>query len=160
MGFATGTSVSEEKSRQEIERMLAKYGASRFGVLTDYEHRKATIGFTIKSIQVEMVIPLPDPKDKKFKYTHNGSRYASEPKQAEQFQQEVRRRWRSLCLSLKAKLVSVEDGITTFEREFLPYMVTASGQTIGERLEPVIRAVMQSGGVIPSTLALPAGRDE
>lgn len=157
MSFASGTKVTEEKSRQEIERMLAKIGATRFGVLTDYENKCATMGFTFKRIQVQMQIPLPSPDERRFKVTPSGRWSVNAEQQRLNFEAEVRRRWRCLALALKAKLVAVEDGITTFEREFLPYMVTATGQTIADRLEPVIKLAMETGGVIPAQLALPSG---
>lgn len=159
MAYAEGTSVSEEKSRQEIERMLTRMGASKFGVLSDYNERTAEIGFVYKTIHVRMLITLPDPKDDRFNKTPTGKWLRSDNAKEEMYRAEVRRKWRSLSLALKAKLVSVEEGITTFEREFLPYMVTSSGQTVAEKMEPLIREAME-GRPIPATLCLPEGADE
>lgn len=156
MSYAKGTAVGEDRSRAEIEKMLQKVGASRFGVLTDFERRTATIGFTYQNIQIEMRIPLPDPNDSAFKLTPSGRWSKSTDDQAKAYQGEVRRRWRCLVMALKAKLVAVSDGIATFEREFLPYMVTADGTTVGERFAPIIEHAKRSG-VISPMLALPEG---
>ncbi len=146
MTFAAKTKVSEQKSKLEIEALLTKYGASRFASMTDYDTRIATIGFTYKFIHIKMEIPLPDPKDKKFTLQSNGWSSRTDSAADELFRQEVRRRWRCLALSLKAKLVSVTDGITTFEREFMPYMIQADGSTLGDAMLPLIRHAMLGKG--------------
>jgi len=56
------------------------------------------------------------------------------------YEQEVRRRWRSLVLAVKAKLVAVQDEIATFEQEFLAYAVAADGKTVGEHIIPQLKA--------------------
>lgn len=153
--FAASTRVSEDKSRQEIERMLVKSGASRFGTITDLDTRKAVIGFVFRKIQFQMQIPLPDRKSRDFTHPKRGYGVHPESKQTELYEAEIRRRWRCLTLALKAKLVAISDGISTFEHEFLPYAVTASGETVGERLKPVMEFAASSGGVVPATLMLP-----
>ena len=45
---------------------------------------------------------------------------------------EWRRRWRANVLLLKAKLEFIDSGDTTLERELMPYMLTAGGQTMAE----------------------------
>lgn len=147
MSYAQDTSVTEDRSRQEIERMLMKYGASRFGCLSDYEHKFALIEFTYKKIAIQMQIPVPDRQDKKFtRCSGRMSAYRRDESSAQKlYEQEVRRKWRSLSLALKAKLVAVEDGITTFETEFMPYMVTDNGQTLAERFQKSIIAAATTG---------------
>ena len=131
--FARGTSVTEDRTRAEIEKMLGRYGATRFGVLTDYASRTAVIGFTYKRLNIEMKIQLPDPDDKRFKTTPSARWRRNPDDQRDEYDGEVRRKWRCLAIALKAKLVAVEDGITTFEREFLPYIITADGRSIADR---------------------------
>lgn len=156
--YASGTAVSEEKSRQEIERMLQRWGATEFGVLTSWERNEAVIAFRHRAIQIRMCIPMPDKNDPRYSKTKTG-KWTRSPESARQvFEGEVRRRWRCLCLALKAKMVAVEDGITTFEREFLPYMVTSDGRTIADALAPVIEHAIAGNGVISLDRQLPAGR--
>jgi hypothetical protein len=139
--FANGTSVSADKSRQEVETLLTKFGASEHGFITSHERRLVLIGFKYKGIQIRMEIPLPDRNEKAIQ--RDGRGYTRSPEKIEEaFQGEIRRRWRCLALAIKAKMVSVEDRVTTFEREFLPYMVTDSGRTVAEEMETSIRAAM------------------
>lgn len=156
MSYARATSVSEDKSRMEIEKMLLKAGSSRVGCVTDIGAQRALIGFTLKNLNIQMQIPLPSPNAREF--THGGRggwERRTEAKAAEAFQAECRRRWRSLVLALKAKLVAIDDKITTFEQEFMPYVVTADGATIGEKMLPHLISAQSNKGFIPAGL-LPA----
>jgi hypothetical protein len=153
VSYASNTSVTEDRSRQEIERLLMKYGASRFGCMTDYDHRVAIIEFSYRKIVIQMRIPLPDRQGAEICLYKQGSTTfrRTDSAIAERYGQEIRRRWRSLSLALKAKLVAVEDGITTFETEFMPYMVTDDGRTVAERFGRMIVQAQRTG-----RLALPA----
>lgn len=157
MTFASQTSVTEERSRAEIERLLRKYGASRFGTMTDFDSRKAVVQFIWSGIAVQMEIALPDPKDARFRMTPARRRVRSVQAQAEEYEAEVRRKWRCLALAIKAKLVAVDDGIATFESEFMPYMVAADGVTLGQKLLPAIAAARQSGNGLPARIGFTPG---
>ena len=151
MTYASGTRVDESRTRGEIEQMLQKAGASAFGSFNDYANRKAQIGFSWKNLNIKLEVLLPAQDDKRFLRDGRGS-LRSPAKQAEEYQAECRRRWRCLAMVLKAKLVAVGEGVTTLEREFLPYMVMANGRTFGEEMAPQIEAA--KGGAV---LALPSG---
>lgn len=150
--FAQSTTVSEEKTRNEIQQMLMRVGAQNFGTFTDFELRVAIVVFKYQNLNVKMSIPLPDPKERRFTHPKRGYQPFSAERIAENVQDEVRRRWRCLLLALKAKMVATQDGISTFEQEFMPYFVTATGETIYERMAPAIEAAKTNG-----MLALPTG---
>ena len=141
--YANNTKVSEDRSRQEIERLLMKHGADEFGYIT--RRHEARIGFVLKSLRFEMSVPLPDPEEQRFWRTPERGHKRSEAKAKEAWQQEVRRRWRSLTAVVKAKLIAIEDGVSTLEQEFLPYMVTANGATVYERLKPQLEQAKEQG---------------
>lgn len=48
MTYAENTSVTESRSREEIEQLLRRHGASRFGAMTDFDLRKAIVAFTFQ----------------------------------------------------------------------------------------------------------------
>lgn len=52
------------------------------------------------------------------------------------WEQACRSRYRALNLCIKAKLEAVEQGITTFEAEFLAHFVMPNNQTLGEAIIP------------------------
>lgn len=57
----------------------------------------------------------------------------------------MRRRWRALSLSIKAKLETVASGISEFETEFMAYMVLPNGKTVAENILPEIARAYETG---------------
>lgn len=147
-GYASNTAVSEDRSRLEIEQMLMRYGADEFGYIT--RPTEAMIGFKYKGIRVQMSVPLPSSTDKRFHETPTGRPVRSDNKAIDAWQKEIRRRWRSLCLVIKAMLVGVDDGVLTFEQAFMPYMVLDDGQTVSYHFLPGIQKAMKSGSGLGS----------
>lgn len=148
--YAQDTSVPVEKSRAEIEGTLARYGASRFGYMTD--ERSAMIGFVMNGKAIKFVLPLPNPAAEEFTiqiYTYRGRETSRAPRAPEGarklWEQACRSRWRSLSLCIKAKLEACAAGITDFETEFLAHIVTPGGQTIGQRMLPQLEEMQRSG---------------
>ena len=148
MNYASGTKVTETRSRAELEKLLAKFGADEFGYVTRRD--EALIGFMYRNIRVQMSVPLPDRDDAMFTSTATGRKRADAAVFAD-WQREVRRRWRSLCLVIKALLVGVSDGVLTFEQAFLSYIVMGDGLTIYQHVLPHIQTALTSGQM-PSTL--------
>jgi hypothetical protein len=129
MSYARGTKVPISRSREEIERTVLRYKADQFGSATDDAGGRAMIQFRMRSWLVRFILPLP--KDKS--------------------EQNHRERWRALLLCIKAKLETVESGITSFEEEFLPHIVTPRGDTFGEWAVPQLREMAKSGQ-LPRTI--------
>jgi hypothetical protein len=141
--FAENTSVSSETSRAEIERTLARYGASAF--MYGWEPGRSVVQFRANDRYVKFELPLPDRSAREFTHTPSRNMRRS-PKQAEDaYEQAVRQRWRALALVIKAKLEAVETGITTFEMEFLAHTLLPNGQTVGEWSGPQIDEAYESG---------------
>lgn len=121
--FARGTDVPINRTRGHIEELLTAHHASTVGVITEATPPRATVGFTIKSWSVRMRVPLPVPDEFKKLGKERSARRA---------EQACRERWRALFLTIKAKLVSVETGVETFEEAFLPHLVLKGGGTVME----------------------------
>ena len=149
MTFAASTSVPPEKSRAEIERLVTKYGATKF--VSGWEEVGAAVLFEMRGRRVRFTIPMPNPKDRKFTHKAGWSRPASEQKKL--IEQVTRTAWRALLLVIKAKLEAVESGIAVFESEFLAHIVLpGSGQTFGEWAIPQIARAYEEGGAMPPML--------
>lgn len=118
--YAAKTSVSPERSRQELNEMLRRYGAGGFAYVWQ-ESGDEVIEFVMRRRRVRVVLPAVD--DQPPRHTQRGR------------QQAEAQRWRALLLVVKAKLEAVESGITTFDAEFLGGMVLPNGRTFGEALE-------------------------
>lgn len=139
--FAATTSVSPEKSRAEIEGILARYGATHFGYASSPTN--SVIGFECKGRRMKFEVPLPDRKSKSITLDGRGYIRTSD-NQEKAYQQEVRQRWRALALCIKAKLEAVECGIATFEEEFLAHIIMPNGQTVGNWLIPEIQIAYEN----------------
>lgn len=154
--YATDTTVSVEKSRAEIETILARYGAEAFAYAT--EPGRAMVCFRIRDttstmLAIRMTLPIPIREDKTFThYTKRSGGIEREvprvPEMAHKlWEQACRSSWRALCLVIKAKLEACAIGISTVEREFLADVVTPNGQTIGELARPQLAEMSRSGRV-------------
>ncbi len=142
MAYAEKTGVPVDRSKAEIEKILCRYGATGFGYLT--QAAQAAVMFIAHGKQVRFILPLPLPEDKRFKTTPTGRNRKSKAAN-DVFAQETRRRWRALALSIKAKLETVETGITEFEKEFLANIVLPNGRTVAEETIPAIEEAYRTG---------------
>lgn len=139
--YAQGTTVGEERTRIELEKLLRRFGADQFATAWDGETGASAVVFRMDGRHVRLDVPMPKASDDPFWKTPTGRRRT--PAAAhEEYEKECRRRWRSLLAVVKAKLIAVDDGISTLEREFLADMVTADGRTV----EQVMRPHLEQGG--------------
>lgn len=147
--FASKTAVSPDKSRAEIERLVTRYGATKFA--SGWEDGGAAVLFEMKGRRIRFSLRLPDASDKRFKLDGRGF-YRSEKKIREAHEQEVRSLWRALTLVIKAKLEAVESNIETFETAFLAHIVVPGGGTFGEWALPQIAKAYDHGVALPPLL--------
>lgn len=139
-GYARKTTVSAEKSRAEIEGLLRRFGAAKFAYMTSETDQMIAFEYNGVGVRFGLKIPAQDTM------TISG------------WEAERRRLWRSLALAIKGKLVSVEDGIESFESAFLSH-IDVGGRTLGQHLIPQLGAAVESGRInLPALLALPEGR--
>lgn len=165
--YASGTVVSADRSKAEIEAILKRYGADQFISGWDQSKGQVVVGFRLGNRTIRFNLPVPDLKDFKTFECQRRSRYGSvrtytrertELGQREAFDQELRRRWRSLSLVIKAKLEAVESEITTFEEEFLAHIVLPGGRTVWETTRDEIKLAYDSGKVSGNLLGFGGGK--
>lgn len=111
---------------------------------------------------VKLTVERPDPGSRELLYTPTG-RPRSAASVREAAEAEERRRWRSLLLVTKARLVAIDDGVQTIEQAFMADLVLPDGSTVGEWLAPQLDAVYSTATMPtlvpgPAQLALEAGR--
>lgn len=140
MAYASNTSVSIGRTRDQIEHVLKRYGADGFAYQSFKEN--AQVMFAYDDWVIRFALPLPPIKD--FEHS-SGGRYRN-PDTAEKYRdQAVRSRWRALLLVINAKLEAIDVGITSFEEEFLAHLVTPSGSTVASWLLPRLKDARVSG---------------
>jgi hypothetical protein len=135
MAYAENTSVPIERSRAEIERTLARYGA--------------TIYFEVNARQIQLRVPMPPRTDKRFTEDRRRTtwgRKVSDAARDARYDQEYRRRWRVLLITVKAMLEAVDAKVLTFDQAFLAHIVVpGTARTIGDALVPRLDALQTSG---------------
>jgi len=157
--YASNTKVSSEKSRNEIERTLQRYGASGFGFWI--EDDSALVQFQIEKLKIAFKLPMPDRKNEEFTMSSHERKneeftmsshendWQRKPLAAEtahrRWEQSCRQRWRALALVIKAKLEAIDSGISTFEEEFMAHIMLPDGVTVGEKLVPGLTVLKETG---------------
>ncbi len=158
--YAQGTEVSADRSRSQIKTALMRGGATAFAYGQTSEPPSARVMFEMTDRRFRFDLPLPKPSDREFTHTARGQRRA-ESARVNEYQGEIRRRWRALLLVIKAKLEAVASGIATLEEEFLAHVVMPNGQTFYEWAKPQLEIVYAHGEMpplMPGTMpALPPG---
>lgn len=152
--YATDTSVPSDRSRAEIEKILARYGADEFAYATRKD--MAVIQFSARGRNVRFTIPLPDRNSREFTHTPARNTLRTPTQIEAAYEQAVRQRWRALALVVKAKLEAVEVGIVEFEQEFLPYTLLPDGRTVYEATAASIERAYVTGKV-PSLIQIGSG---
>lgn len=147
--YAADTNVTSDRSRAEIEKTLARYGAQQF--MYGWSGEQAVVAFQMNGRRVQFVLPMPSRGDREFTHTpeRRTARSASAAEAA--YEKAVRQRWRALSLVIKAKLEAVESGITEFEDEFLAHIMLPNGETFGAWARPQI-ATAYSTNQMPALL--------
>lgn len=149
--YAEHTTVTPEKSMTEIMQTLRRYGADGFQTNIDDRAGAHSIVFRVRATGsisaegyrfVKLVVKIPerDAYVKRALATMARKPRSKSPQQAalEQWESEVRRRWRALALFVKAALEAVESEITTIEQVFLAHLLIGSG-TVGDAVLPRIK---------------------
>lgn len=144
--YAKGTSVSTEKSLNEIRSTLKRYEATSFVMME--QEKSVIVAFEMLNRRVRFVLPLPLRDNFKVKYG-TSLRIATQ----EQFDKAVRECYRALVLTIKAKLQSVESGIETMDEAFMAQMVIADGRTMSEWAKPQLEQLYGGQQKMPPMLS-------
>lgn len=145
MSYASNTSVTVERSQNEMKRLLVQYGADEI-VIGERRDGSAMIAFMLKGFPVRFTIPAVDRSDIRIKCTPTGK--TRTPQQIDiEVEKEMRRMWRARVLLVKAKLVACDEAATTIFREFMPDLQLPNGTTVEERYEGDVTKVIQNSGI-------------
>jgi hypothetical protein len=137
--YAEGTIVAPEKSEMEIKALLRKHGAEQVLSGTDEKAGRVMIAFVMKGRQIRVKVTLPTVDDEQFmKRWDRAARLKAR-------EAEIRRLWRALLLTIKARFEVVESGIETFESAWLAHIVTADGGTVAEHAIPALEEMYRTG---------------
>ncbi len=123
------TTVSASKSRDDIEKLLAKVGVVGFRWGSNLQNAEETIEAALdwkgRRVGFRITVKYDDEKHR-------------------------RQVMRALYWYMKSKIEAIEFGLVELEREFLPYLLTNTGKTVADMLANDARFEIK---------ALPAGND-
>lgn len=164
--YAKGTKVDVEKSRLDLEALLAKHGARNRAVVHNDEQALTSIIFEISGRRYRLDVPTPNlesfrPPKVAAPISQGWERWSASRREQwiqQQYEQCCRERWRFLVLAMKAKLELVRIGLSTIEREFLADLLLPDGQTASEALGQYMEKLLANGYSGP--LALPAAPEQ
>ena len=113
--YANKTSVPITKTKMQIEKLLIDWGINEF--FFGRSPRGDGIGFKYETRTYRLNVPNP-----KKEYNTSNARY----------EQMLRQRWRVLYMSLKMELEKINDGVVSFEDQFLAMMCLPDGSTVSD----------------------------
>jgi hypothetical protein len=122
--FASGTNVSPARSREELDKMLKKYGATGFGYVD--QKLAAAIMFELNGRTYRYLVAMPQRES--FQRNPSTNLKLSADAQTRAWEQATREQWRALVATIKGMLIAVDYGIKTFEEVFMNHTVMANGQ--------------------------------
>lgn len=130
MSYAENTYVPVSRTKVAIEEMLLKASADRIYFAS--EAGRAIVGFEMRQRRIQFELSLPAADDEK----------------------RNRSKWRCLLLAIKSKLVSIEEGVETFDEAFLAQIVVGpGGETVGRKMIPALRDFYKNGKPLPPLAA-------
>ena len=149
--YAKGTKVGVAKSREEIDRILRKWGADQLQWSEDVKGGKSMLRFLWEFDGAEycarFVVNVPSEAEIKDESVDGRTGEFSQNK----FDQAMKRRGmvehRELALLLKAIFVAVEAGLIQAEQILLPFLEDRDGQTVAELVLPHMKTIHKRGGV-------------
>ena len=159
--FAEGTEVPVNKTRDELEALLAKHGAAQRMIVVDDAEGRVRVQFTMQSRMVRLDMwtrrdDLPNPKERDHANKNpcpRGWNGWTEPRRREwlagQNAQFAREAWRRLLLITKAQLEIVADGSRSLEEVFMAHILLPDGGTVGDRLKEQLAASYATGSMPP-----------
>lgn len=167
MAYET-TAVPVEKSQGEIRKLLYQHAAANFSFTETVVEGQAwaAIDFVLHEQRVRIRVPLK-PVNRRLvaeKVKRSRTKGAAEIER-EMVEQEAKRIWRVMFHTLKARLVSVEEGVETFEEAFLSHLVDpVTGMTMWEAVKGAVEhGALKAGGpglMSEPLLQLGAGTDD
>lgn len=149
--FAKNTDVPVSKTKAELEDLLTQHGAAATAVFNSSDY--AAIAFEMAGRRVLIKLNLPNPKAREFTHgrtnQHAGETEITPDRARARHEKACRQKWRALLLAVKAKMVSVQEGVETFEDAFMAHVVMPDGQTVADHIRPRIASAYREQKMVP-----------
>jgi hypothetical protein len=140
MGTPYASATSDMKAREEIKKVLLRFGCESIGFMDDYEKREVLLAFTHRGRQVQLRASAKGwaamwLKENPWSYNKRSQRVEYEQaalRQGHVAVNSILRDW------IKGQVTAIETGILSFEAVFMPHMLTADGRPLIERVADLL----------------------
>jgi hypothetical protein len=130
------SATSDMRAREEIKKILQRFGCESIGFMDDMKDHEVLLAFTHRGRQVQLRASAKGwaamwLRENPWSYRHRTQRIDYEQaalRQGHVAVNSVLRDW------IKGQVTAVECGVLSFEAVFMPYMLTADGRPLIERL--------------------------
>ena len=137
MTIPYAAATSDMRAREEIKKILTRFGCESIGFMDDMKEHEVLLAFTHRGRQVQLRASAKGwaqmwLKANPWGYRHRTQRVDYEQaalKQGHVAVNSILRDW------IKGQVTAIETGILSFEAVFMPHMLTPSGQTVLERIK-------------------------
>jgi hypothetical protein len=128
------------KARDEITKVLRRFGCESIGFMDDYEQHEVLLAFKHRGRQVQLRASAKGwaqlfLKAEPWGYRHRSTRQEYEQaalRQGHVAVNSILRDW------IKGQVTAVECGILSFEAVFMPFMLTSDGRPLLERVNELL----------------------
>jgi hypothetical protein len=129
--------ISGVAARDEITKLLRRFGCSSIGFMDNYETHEVLLVFEHRGRKMQLRASAKGwaalyLKEHPHNYRHKGGEQQHREKALMQGQvaiNSILRDW------VKGQLMAVETGMLSFDAVFLPFMLTHDGRTVSERAD-------------------------
>lgn len=136
MGTPYATASTGASARDEITKILRRFGCESVGFMDDFDKHEVLLAFTHRGRQIQLRASAKGwaqvyLKDNPWTYRKRGSEQEYKLgalRQGHIAVNSILRDW------VKGQMTAVECGILSFEAVFMPHMLTADGRPLIERL--------------------------
>lgn len=129
--------ISGRRALDEVQKVLGRFGATRFGVMTDTEKREVIVQFTYRNRDILVRASVAGYAAALLKRSPYSGRMR---KSREQYEREaVQQAEISVCSVLrdwiKGQITAIEVGALSFEGAFLGSILLSNGKTVLDTIE-------------------------
>lgn len=136
MGVPYATASTGASARDEITKVLRRFGCESVGFMDDFDKHEVLLAFTHRGRQVQLRASAKGwaqmfLKAEPWTHRRRGQRHEYEQgalRQGHVAVNSILRDW------IKGQMTAVECGILSFEAVFMPYMLTSDGRPLIERI--------------------------
>jgi hypothetical protein len=159
MSYASGTSVPVERSKAELSTVLAAHGCDDVCIGDSAAQRKIMILFSYREIRCRLTIPTPALQEERFRLTATKRRRTPD-EAAEAWRQEMRRVWRVIVLTVKARFEEIDNALFTPAQALVSWALLADGTTIHDRADAAVKRLSEHGSPPTWTAMLGVGQPQ